>query len=187
MITSFNEWPEGSFIEPSATFGDQYLGLTSTWSARFKSGTPPTAAEESTAAASPEDLAPPTPAPAAPTAFVTTELLNLRAGPGTEFDLLGRVAAGTALLITGRPMTGAAWWQVTTEFGTAWVAGELVQAAGPLDQVPAVEVQPAAPGPASVEPASVELRGAGDEDTPTFTLTIGNRTVVVRPARGMEP
>jgi hypothetical protein len=36
VINSFNEWPEGSYIEPSAAFGRQYLDLTATWSSQFK-------------------------------------------------------------------------------------------------------------------------------------------------------
>jgi len=53
IINSFNEWPEGSYIEPSQAYGSLYLDLTREWAAQFKG-----------AAASAQDAAPPPPATA---------------------------------------------------------------------------------------------------------------------------
>lgn len=36
IINSFNEWPEGSYIEPSRAHGNLYLDLTREWASRFK-------------------------------------------------------------------------------------------------------------------------------------------------------
>src|SRR3974377_2407396 len=36
-ITSFNEWPEGTQIEPGVAYGDMYRTITREYSARLKS------------------------------------------------------------------------------------------------------------------------------------------------------
>ncbi|HPP53067.1 MAG TPA: hypothetical protein PK777_08965, partial [Thermoguttaceae bacterium] len=35
LITSFNEWHEGSEIEPSEQWGDRFIGITRVWADRF--------------------------------------------------------------------------------------------------------------------------------------------------------
>ncbi|MFK7802622.1 MAG: endo-1,3-alpha-glucanase family glycosylhydrolase [Anaerolineae bacterium] len=44
VITSFNEWPEGSHIEPSTEFGDFYLNLTRELISTYKAGGVPASA-----------------------------------------------------------------------------------------------------------------------------------------------
>jgi glycoprotein endo-alpha-1,2-mannosidase len=40
LITSFNEWHEGSEIEPSAELGDRYLKATAAWTAKWRQSKP---------------------------------------------------------------------------------------------------------------------------------------------------
>lgn len=83
VITSFNEWLEGTHIEPSMQYGDSYIGLTAELAAAYRSVSvaadptpmpePPTATLEivtPTATIAPTV----TPIPATPTLTVTLEL-----------------------------------------------------------------------------------------------------------------
>lgn len=153
VITSFNEWPEGTYIEPSAAFGDQYIGLTATWASQFKSGGGAPAA------------AAPLPEPDQPTAYVSTAVVNLRAGPGTSYNIAGQRASGAALPIVGRLDGDAAWWQVDNNGSVAWIFADLVRAAGPLDAVPVV----AAPAPTAA--VSTATADNSTDDRPMALVT----------------
>jgi hypothetical protein len=70
VINSFNEWPEGSYIEPSQTYGSLYLDLTREWAARFREANfsaSVSAPPAPTPVPPTPTLLPPTPLPPAPT------------------------------------------------------------------------------------------------------------------------
>jgi hypothetical protein len=62
-----------------------------------------------------------------PDAVVSAEVGNVRAGPGTVYDIVGKVQAGDALQVTGKDSTGD-WLEVVTPDGVrGWVSVSLLQ------------------------------------------------------------
>jgi serine/threonine-protein kinase len=91
---------------------------------------------------------PPTPtAPVAAQAEVVGDVLNLRNGPGTEYEIIGQVSRPKIYDVVGRDVSGA-WWQVCCVNGDAgWVASNLVRVRGAVNAVVVVDV--ASPTPVS--------------------------------------
>lgn len=180
VVNSFNEWPEGTYIEPSHAHGGHYLNLSATWSQRFKAG----GGVNVQAAALPAAQAPPPaptpqPEPDTPTAFVEVTLANLRGGPSTDHPIVGTAGAGAALPIRGRAAAAPDWWQVEYSGGKAWVYAPLVRAAGPLAQTPAVEVELALAPQAPVEQSLVS---AHESEPVMVEPAIATAAVIVEPS-----
>ena len=143
VITSFNEWPEGTYIEPSQAYGRLYLDLTAEWAARFKAqaSTPgqvrgASVAPVEDAAQAPAPTPAPTPTPTEPTAVVAVHLLNLRDGPSTVYPVRAIMGQGQALPVIGRPPLELPWWQVRYRGQPGWAYGPYLRLTGPVDRVP---------------------------------------------------
>jgi hypothetical protein len=123
-------------------------------------GTPvPSSTSESQVVSAPTDTPTPIP-PGAPAAIAQTDL-EVRSGPGDEYDLLGYLPQGAQAEISGRDDAGQ-WWQVKTSLEAAslgWIkAGLGFSEASNTDNLP-IALAPPTPTPLPVP------------DTPTATAT----------------
>jgi uncharacterized protein YraI len=97
----------------------------------------------------------PVASPATPTALVQPARMNVRGGPGTNYEVVSSVAGGTGLEITGK--TGdSQWYRVTLPGGgDGWLFAQLAPAAGPVESIP-VLAQEELPEPPVVEAAAAQ-------------------------------
>lgn len=82
-------------------------------------------------------------------ARVTADVLNVRAGPGTNYAILGKLRRGDQVQIRGRNEAGT-WLQViysATVSGPGWISAEYAEVSGDLTKAPVATttVQPLAP------------------------------------------
>lgn len=102
-----------------------------------------------------------TPAPVAngaPSVTAANSAVNLRAGPGVNYDIVGVLAQGQSLEIVGRNAE-ASWWLAAAPDGLAWIAASVTTASNVTAGIP---IAPAPPPPT---PLPTPL------PTPTHTLT----------------
>ena len=123
----------------------------------------------------------PTPTEAPPTEIPPTEVLepvilagdsniNLRSGPGTDYETVGILGSGGSLKIVGRN-ADSSWWQVSASEGLAWVAASVVTANNVDDSIPVVEAPPAPiqststplPSPTELSPTEQQPPVASDD------------------------
>lgn len=111
---------------------------------------------------------PPTPTPEPkPEVVISNPRVNVRSGPGADFDVLGQVLQGQRLAIVGRDPDGQ-WWQICCFEGqNGWLAAEVVRAEGPLE--------------------SVALAADLPTPTPAATATAEAAAIAAPPASGDAP
>jgi len=86
-------------------------------------------------------------------AYVTADALNLRAGPGVEYDRIGQLTKGTPLTIRGSTEDGT-WLQVVAGDDTGWVAVKYVDLTIAEETIPVILELPASPTSAPATPSA---------------------------------
>ncbi|MDX1688223.1 MAG: endo-1,3-alpha-glucanase family glycosylhydrolase [Candidatus Promineifilaceae bacterium] len=170
IITSFNEWAEGSNIEPSVEFGNHYLDLTAEMAAAYKAGgvpdAPPLSQEEPSPSPTTEDAPAPaadTPQPTRPETSDATGFQEPAPSPTAQADgsIVYEVQAGDTLIGI------AARFDVELEELYAYndlTVGSLIRVGQPLivGYAEGIESETGTPSPSEpVIPEGVEVREDG--------------------------
>jgi len=124
-----------------------------------------------------DETAEPSDLPAEAAQILVESDINVRAGPGTDYPVIGALAPGQRAGVTGQNAAGD-WWQLAVDGGSGWVLGRLVTAENVAD-VPTVEAPalPSTPVPATetpvvaATPVATATNGAGEEVAPAAPET----------------
>jgi uncharacterized protein YraI len=102
------------------------------------------ASPTATATASPTATFTPSPtATPAVIALVNVPRLNVRQGPGQNFEIIGVVENGDTLTVVGQSANDVGWWQVCCVAGEpGWVFGESILIEGDTSNIPLVSPPP---------------------------------------------
>jgi hypothetical protein len=119
-----------------------------------------------------------TPAPAIPVATATPSVcratsglnVNVRTGPGTNYDAFGSLFAGSELTVVGRS-SDTTWYVVDYNGRQGWVANSVVSVSGPCSTLPFVA---APPTPTAPPPTPTPTATPG----PTISFTINGASSV---------
>ena len=126
-------------------------------SAPTASSVPPTSGPASTVAAN-----------SPPQLTVTNDFVNVRSGPATGYNLLGKLDKGQQAVVTGRSTDGQ-WWQIQFNGNRGWVIGQFVSANPAASntavaEAPLLPTQP--PIPTSPPAQVIDLQPAQPTITP---------------------
>ncbi|MCO6450618.1 MAG: SH3 domain-containing protein [Caldilineales bacterium] len=133
---------------------------------------------------------PPTPTPTdtpVPAAAFASQEVNVRTGPGTNYNRVGAMAPGQRYFITGKN-PGGDWWQIDFNGTLAWVIDNLVQKEGQIDAISVVAALPTPPPAPTRPPAPPTATPAPAQPTatpaPSFPYSFGAGTETCAPNSG---
>ncbi|MFN8495140.1 MAG: SH3 domain-containing protein [Caldilineaceae bacterium] len=106
-------------------------------------------------------------------AIKATNQINVRSGPGTNYDIIGTLQTGESAPITAKNDSGD-WWQVTLNSGQqGWVFGQLVETSGDAAAIAVAANIPTPPPTATPAPATPTTAPQAT-DTPASPTPVPN-------------
>ena len=105
-----------------------------------------------TSTSTPTFLPSPTPAQTAPTLIVSSEFLNVRAGPDIAYPKIGELARAASVRALARSADGR-WWQIAYGDGTGWVSADYVVEDQAAIALPTVQPPTSPPAAGAASPA----------------------------------
>lgn len=132
-----------------------------------------------------------------PAEALINSAMNVRGGPGTNYNIIGGANPGERYPVTGKSNDGT-WWQIDYNGQAGWVFGDLVSTTGvesvevaqniPAPPPTAVPVpaapEPAAPAPAAPEPAAPEPAAPPPQQNDNFPFLLVDDFVRCDPNEG---
>ncbi|CAM4249961.1 hypothetical protein BOTU111921_19120 [Bordetella tumbae] len=116
------------------------------------------------------------------TATVDTEQLNVRNGPGTKFDVIGKLAQGVPVVIRGNVQ--GSWVAILYGEGTGYVNKKLLRFQGRLSTVPPVDCQIERPPSGKIllknssGPHQLEVQAPFDNDVYVKLKNVSGQTIL---------
>jgi len=100
--------------------------------------------------------------------------VNIRSGPGTNFDSLGLLNQNDVVPVTGRDSSGG-WFQVEYQNGSGWIATEFLQVEN-SEAIPVINAAPQTSAPSEISPQTEAAYFAKtarmDNDSPSLPLAV---------------
>lgn len=112
--------------------------------------------------------------PDTPMATIGNVLMNVRGGPGTNYNVIGTAAPGQRFEITGKNPGLGDWWQINYNGQTGWLYGPLVTATNP-QVVQIALVIPAPPPPTATPIPPTPVPAPTQPPAPRFAFRIDHQ------------
>lgn len=112
--------------------------------------------------------------PEAPSVTIGNVLMNVRGGPGTNYNVIGTASPGQRFRITGKNPGLGDWWQIDYNGQTGWVFGQLVTATN-AETVQVALVIPAPPPPTATPVPPTPVPVPTQPPAPRFPYSLVNQ------------
>ncbi len=111
--------------------------------------------------------------PESPMVTIGNVLMNVRGGPGTNYNVIGTASPGQEFRITGKNPGLGDWWQIDYGGRTGWVFGQLVTATN-AETVQVALAIPAPPPPTATPVPPTPVPVPTQPPAPRFPFTLVN-------------